>query len=52
MLDEKEKKINMLLIDGAEEEKINLLKKKEIIRIDSMRIEMQKIIDLLVLKKN
>ncbi len=44
--------MDVLLIDEAEEVKIDLLTKKEIIRTDSMRTGMQKMADLIVLKKS
>ena len=52
ILDEEEKEADVLLKEEAEEVKIDLLTKKEIIRTDSMRTEMQKMVDFIVLKKS
>ena len=52
MLSEEEKEEDVLLTDGTgEEEEIDLQIKKEIIKIDSMKIEMKEIADLLALIK-
>ena len=53
ILGEEKKKENVLLIDGVEEEaEIDLQIKKEIMKIDSMKIEMKEMADLLPLIKN
>ena len=53
MLSEEEKEEDVLLTDGAgEKEEIDLQIKKEIIKIDNMKIEMKEMVNLLVLTKS
>ena len=53
MISAEEKEEGVLLTDGAgEKEEIDLQIKKEIIKIDNMKIEMKEMVNLLVLTKS